>query len=182
MFHIDNDLFFGVLVFSIPIVAIVGGITAGIVRTMGQQRLAELAARERLAAIERGIDPSKLPPPPSVGGDNPYMFSHDPRHRAQGLMIGGLVTLAVGIGLSVLIWTNSEESHGWAVGLIPGLVGVALLLSAWIVWPKGSNGGVAAPGRERCGPGSDRRGLAYGPRRLRMSEPMMTRAAGRFIV
>ena len=147
MFHFDNDLVFGFMVFAIPIIAIAGGITAGIVRTLGQQRLAELAARERLAAIERGIDPAKLPPPPSLGGASTFMASNDPRHRAQGLMIGGLVTLAVGIGLSVLIWTNSEESHGWAVGLIPGLVGVALLLSAWIVWPKGSNGGVAAPGK-----------------------------------
>src|SRR5438093_6266352 len=103
MFHIDNDLFFGVMVFSIPILAIVGGITAGIVRTLGQQRLAELAARERLAAIERGIDPAKLPPPPTLPGDGSWA-SHDPNHRAQSLMIGGLVTLAVGIGLSVLIW------------------------------------------------------------------------------
>jgi hypothetical protein len=136
MFQFDNDLVFGFLVFSIPIVAIVGGITVGIVRTLGQQRLAELAARERLAAIERGIDPSKLPPPPTLGSDWSDGGPRDPHRRAQGLMIGGLVTLAVGIGLSVLIWTTSEESSGWAVGLIPGLIGVALLLSAWIVNPK----------------------------------------------
>ncbi len=138
MFQFDNDFFVPFLVFAIPIVAIVGGITAGIVRTLGQQRLAELAARERLAAIERGIDPSKLPPPPTLGDPSDWTDSglRDPNRRAQGLMIGGLVTLAVGIGLSVLIWTTSEERNGWAVGLIPGLVGVALLLSAWIVKPK----------------------------------------------
>ena len=139
MFHFDNDLVFGFLVFSIPIVAIVGGITVGIVRSLGQQRLAELAARERLAAIERGIDPSKLPPPPTLGDASDWSDAgrRDPHRRAQGLMIGGLVTLAVGIGLSVLIWTTSDERSGWAVGLIPALVGVALLLSAWIVNPKG---------------------------------------------
>ena len=138
MFQLDNDFFVPFLVFAVPIVAIVGGITAGIVRTLGQQRLAELAARERLAAIERGIDPSKLPPPPSLGDPADWAdpSRRDPNRRAQGLMIGGLVTLAVGIGLSVLIWTTSEERNGWAVGLIPGLVGVALLLSAWIVKPK----------------------------------------------
>jgi hypothetical protein len=138
MFHVDNDLVFGFMVFAIPIVAIIGGITAGIVRTLGQQRLAELAARERLAAIERGIDPSKLPPSPSLGDAMDWTdpSRRDPNRRAQGLMIGGLVTLAVGIGLSVLIWTTSDERSGWAVGLIPGLVGVALLLSAWIVKPK----------------------------------------------
>ena len=139
MFQFDNDFFVPFLVFSIPIVAIVGGITAGIVRTLGQQRLAEMAARERLAAIERGIDPSKLPPPLTLGSDWSDGGQRDPHRRAQGLMIGGLVTLAVGIGLSVLIWTTSEERSGWAVGLIPGLIGVALLLSAWIVNPKGGN-------------------------------------------
>jgi hypothetical protein len=141
MFQFDNDLVFGFLVFSIPIVAIVGGITVGIVRTLGQQRLAELAARERLAAIERGIDPSKLPPPPTLGDASDWsdIGRRDPHRRAQGLMIGGLVTLAVGIGLSVLIWTTSDERSGWAVGLIPGLIGVALLLSAWLVNPKGGN-------------------------------------------
>lgn len=141
MFQFDNDLVFGFLVFSIPIVAIVGGITVGIVRTLGQQRLAELAARERLAAIERGIDPSKLPAPPTLGDASDWSDTgrRDPHRRAQGLMIGGLVTLAVGIGLSVLIWTTSDERSGWAVGLIPGLVGVALLLSAWLVSPKGGN-------------------------------------------
>jgi len=145
MFHLEPEFFIPFLVFAIPIIAIIGGITAGIVRTMGQQRLAELAARERLAAIEKGIDPSKLPPPPGYGSEwgGDWSAPRDPNRRAQSLMIGGLVTLAVGIGLSILIWTTSG-SEGWAVGLIPGLVGVALLLSAWIVKPK--NGSAVGPG------------------------------------
>src|SRR5258705_2370039 len=99
MFRFDENIFVPFLVFAIPIVAIVGGITAGIVRTLGQQRLAELAAKERLAAIERGIDPSKLPPPPSLG--DPMDWSdpgrRHPNRRAQGLMIGGPVTLRGGV-------------------------------------------------------------------------------------
>ena len=47
------------------------------------------------------------------------------------------------VALSILIWTTSDERSGWAVGLIPGLVGVALLLSAWIVMPKSGNGSAA---------------------------------------
>ena len=136
-FGIGPEFFIPFLVFAIPIIAIVGGITAGIVRTLGQQRLAELAARERLAAIERGLDPAKLPPPPTLGGSD-WSMARDPKHRAQGLMIGGLVCIAVGIGLGILIW--SQEQSAWAVGLIPGLVGVALLLSAWIVMPKNGGG------------------------------------------
>ena len=144
MFRLEPEFFIPFLVFAIPIIAIVGGITHGIVKTLGRQRLAELAARERLAAIERGIDPSKLPAPPSIDPDWQWTGQRDPQRRAQGLMIAGLVTLAAGVGLTVLIWTASDERSGWAVGLIPGLVGVALLLSAWIVRPR-RNGDAAGP-------------------------------------
>src|SRR5438477_12988592 len=92
----------GMMVFAIPIVAIIGGITAGIVRILSQHRLQELAARERIAAIERGVDPSKLPPAPVIVEDSYGVAARDPKHRYQGLMIGGLVTLAVGIALAIL--------------------------------------------------------------------------------
>jgi len=86
---------------AIPIVAIVGGITAGIIRTLGRQRLIELAQRERIAAIERGVDPAKLAPLPVAAlDDEPETWHMSPYDRdrklAQGLMIGGIVTMAVG--------------------------------------------------------------------------------------
>ncbi len=40
---------------------------------------------------------------------------------------GGLVLLALGIALSVFFW---ERGQPWSIGLIPGLMGVALLV-AW---------------------------------------------------
>jgi len=131
-----------VLVFAIPIIAIVGGITAGIVRTIGRQRLVEMAQRERIAAIERGIDPGKLPPLPFADDEGPYVSREDSdRRRAQNLMVGGIVTFAAGLGLSLFFWffreTTGEEGL-WAVGLIPGVVGLGLLLSAWLVRPKQS--------------------------------------------
>src|SRR5204863_7964553 len=52
------------LIFSLPIIAIVGGIVAGIMKQTGRQRLVEMAQQERIAAIQRGIDPSQLPPLP----------------------------------------------------------------------------------------------------------------------
>jgi len=138
---IRPETFIPFLVFSIPIIAIVGGITAGIVRTIGRQRLAEMAQRERLAAIERGIDPSKLPPMPMMDdGDHPFLSREDSdRRRSQGLMIGGIVTTAVGIGLGLFLWFMQDttgERHIWAVGIIPLFIGLSLLLSAWLVRPK----------------------------------------------
>ncbi len=140
--NIGEDVIAPLLVFSIPILAIVGGITAGIVRTMSRHRIIELAQRERIAMIERGLDPSKLPPLPSLGGimDNPGDIGLSPadaaRRRSQGLLIAGLITLAVGVGLSVMLYYVADEAGVWAVGVIPAAVGVALLLSSFLVRPK----------------------------------------------
>jgi hypothetical protein len=135
----DPDFLVPFLVLSVPIIAIVGGIVAGIVRSAGQQRMLELAQRERIAAIERGIDPDKLPPFPQIAqelgslGRSPADMA---RHRAQGLVIGGLVTLFGGIGLLVFLILMQPNDKVWGVGLMPIMVGAALLLSSWIVWPR----------------------------------------------
>jgi hypothetical protein len=130
-----------VLVFAIPIIAIVGGITAGIVRTLGRQRLVEMAQRERIAAIERGIDPAKLPPLPLIDDDHGLFGTREDsdRRRAQNLMVSGIVTTAAGIGVALFLYFFKEttgEENLWSVGLIPTLIGVALLLSAWLVRPR----------------------------------------------
>ena len=133
------DVFVPFLVFSIPIIAIVGGITAGIVKTVSRHRIIELAQRERIAMIERGLDPSKLPPLPlsEIAADSPLVSEAEyARRRSQGLLIGGLVTLAVGISLGVLLYNVADEAGVWSVGLIPTAIGIALLLSAFLVRPK----------------------------------------------
>lgn len=142
MLHIGSDILVPFMIFAIPIVAIVGGITAGIVRTLGQQRLIELAQRERIAAIERGIDPSKLPPlpAPTAGPDltGMYLSYHDySRRRSHGLLIAGLVTLFTGIAVSVFLANLVGTEPGvWMAGLIPAAVGLALLIGAAIVHPR----------------------------------------------
>jgi len=140
--EIGPDVVAPILVFSIPIIAIVGGITAGIIKTISRHRIIELAQRERIAMIERGLDPSKLPPLPvnEINEDTPLLSPADAaRRRAQGLMIGGLVTLAVGLSLGVMLYYIAGEPGVWSVGLIPIAIGVALLISAMLVRPKNGN-------------------------------------------
>jgi len=47
---------------------------------------------------------------------------------------GGLVLVALGIALSVFFW---ERGQPWSIGLIPGLMGVALLV-AWRIDSRSS--------------------------------------------
>ena len=51
-----------------------------------------------------------------------------PAPRNHGLR-GGLVLVALGIGLSIYFL---ERGGPWSIGLIPGLMGLALLLAWWI--------------------------------------------------
>jgi hypothetical protein len=129
-----------VIVFSIPIVAIIGGITSGIVKTMGQQRLMELAQRERMMAIERGVPLEKLPPIPLTTGlaDGGLTFEQAQLRRSQGLMIGGMISAAIGLGMIVLLQLvpDAREANVWAVGLVPLFVGLACIISAVIVYPR----------------------------------------------
>jgi len=129
-----------VVAMAIPIVAIVGGITAAILRTRGQFQIAELAMRERIVALERGIDPKTLPPPPAVSDSGQLQReAATPRQRAletaQGLSIASIITTASGIGLAVLLEVipDSRAEHLWVIGLLVILVGVSLGLSGAIV-------------------------------------------------
>jgi hypothetical protein len=118
------------LLFGTPLVAIAGGILAGILRTRGQQRLLELARRERIAALERGLDVSQLPPLPEPRSPRALALG-----RAQDLTIGGLVTLAIGIGLLITLLLLPAHDGGdvWPIGFVPACIGIALLLSARVV-------------------------------------------------
>ena len=131
------------MIFAIPIVAIIGGITAGIVKTLAQSRVVEMAQRERIAAIQAGIDPSKLPPLPMTGDffDTTQSLG-DPlqsaRNRSQGLLVGGIVTLLGGIGLGMFLGIINDGDRVMSVALIPVFVGIALLISGFLVRPRGN--------------------------------------------
>ena len=128
------------LFITIPLVAIIGGFTTGIVRTLSRQRLLELAQRERIAAIERGVDPAKLPPitlPESERGKkNGLTFEQRSLQRSHGLMIAGLVVTAFGLATTAMIVVMEPEPGRWAPGMIFTFTGVALMLSSRVGRPS----------------------------------------------
>lgn len=150
MFDFDPSDLAPLMALSIPIIAIMGGITAGIVKLIHRQRSFELLQRERIAAIERGLDPDKIAAMnrPMIYGDQGIYT--DPAvaaaHRAQGLLIGGIVTLFSGIALCIFLYGVADGSDGekvWMVGTIPAAVGIALLIS-WLLIRPGGPGSTSA--------------------------------------
>jgi len=57
--------------------------------------------------------------------------------QREGLKIGGLICVATGIGLTALLVTLVGTQHGspYLVGLIPALVGVAMLVYVYLLAP-----------------------------------------------
>jgi hypothetical protein len=54
----------------------------------------------------------------------------------EGMKIGGIVNIAVGVGLGVFLFSLGGKDSPYLVGMIPGLVGVALLVYVWLSVPK----------------------------------------------
>lgn len=107
----------------IPILGIVLGVGVAVVAIIAshreKQKRAELRHRERLAAIEKGIE---LPPDPDV--------EIAPRKSASSLK-SGLIYLLVGI---VLYFALSEVAGDDVAlfGLIPAAIGVGSLISYFV--------------------------------------------------
>ena len=49
----------------------------------------------------------------------------------DGMKLGGLICIAVGAAMSLLIWSQHEA--GFLVGLIPGFIGIALLVYVYFL-------------------------------------------------
>jgi hypothetical protein len=147
----EEDVFVPFLVFAVPIVAIAGGILAGIIRNLSAHHLMEVAVRERMALIARGVDPARLPGSPAGAGSALFplrSFAEHSRFRAQGLLVGGLVTFLGGIAFGAFLGlTESWESREWTVALVPVSIGLALLVSSAIVRAQGGDGAPGAPSR-----------------------------------
>ncbi len=62
--------------------------------------------------------------------------ANDDRRRREGLKLGGLVTVAVGVGLMIFLGAAPGPGPIHVLGMIPVSVGLALLIYAYILGPK----------------------------------------------
>jgi len=99
----------GVLV---PIVAIIGGIAVAIVAIWVDLKKGQLAHNLKLTALEKGVE---LPAEPSKPRPYPYR--------------SGLIWVVLGVGTFVSIWVSSGSLEGAIWGIVPFLIGLALIIS-----------------------------------------------------
>lgn len=106
----------------IPVVAIVMSLLIPIVAIIsdGKKKRAiyELHHRERLAAIDKGMEVPPLPP---------ELFDGGQRARGPGnYLLRGLIWSAIGIGILIALRNLDEDAA--SLGIIPLLIGVAYLI------------------------------------------------------
>ena len=58
------------------------------------------------------------------------------RRQREGIRLGGLVTAAAGAGFAVFLWGLVPERPVYLLGVIPVLVGLALLVYAYWLAPR----------------------------------------------
>ncbi|HVP15143.1 MAG TPA: hypothetical protein VMS88_06340 [Terriglobales bacterium] len=135
MLDLREEVVAPVMVFSIPILAVAGWIVINIVRTLSWQHLMETSIRERMALVAKGADPARL-----HGGEAlPPLLALDDygRVRAQGLLIGGFVTLVGGITFALVVGSlDTWDTGGWELGIVAAAAGLALLVCGLLVWPR----------------------------------------------
>ena len=98
--------------------------------------------RER-EAYYRSETLKKIAETQGAGGSSAIEFLREEeknatRRRREGQKLGGLITIAVGIGMMVFIGMvyRRQAEPVYLVGVIPLLVGAALLLYAYVLGPK----------------------------------------------
>jgi hypothetical protein len=120
-----NEPITEVIAVMIPIVAIVMGIGIGMLSLMLDYRkkrdMFALHHKERLAAIEKGMEVPPLPPEFFQNGKRKH--SGTPADQLRR----GLVMLLVGVAISVALYGTHNDAYLW--GLVPAAIGVAQLLS-----------------------------------------------------
>jgi hypothetical protein len=122
----------------IPIVGIIMGIGIGMLALyLGYRKkrdIYELHHKERMAAIEKGIE---LPPlPVEFFRDGPDLGKRTP----EGRLRSGLVLLFVGAAIAYALSRTAQNQ--WVWGLIPASVGLANLLSYALTRKKPAGGGM----------------------------------------
>jgi hypothetical protein len=121
---------------------IAGGVFVIVNAMKYRSKVLEMAHRERLAMIERGLKP--------VGSPLSSLSADRPKVRSSRMMSGGIVVVGFGLALAMLIGFASREPEiAVGVGGAVAILGAAFILTAYVTqsqsqskepepeWPSG---------------------------------------------
>ena len=128
------------LVMALPLVALIGGLIIGGMALQHRAKLRELAYRERIAMIERGL----VPPPETdpagfsraVGdsGGGRFDIPAAPGERVMRHRTAGVALLAIGLGVLMIIsFAGENPGAGIGVGGAIMVIGAAGLANSYII-------------------------------------------------
>ena len=132
--HIGETLV-GVSVFLVPIVGSIALFSFLGVATWSDARRKEREAYYTTEALKKIAESS------SEGAKSAVEYLREQeknqrQRRLEGMKLGGLITAAVGVGLMVMLRGLEHEEPAYLVGMIPLLIGVALLAYVFLFAPK----------------------------------------------
>lgn len=119
----------GSMFFILCVALIVSGVVLVLASMLRRQKIVEMAHKERMALIERG-----LPPGPAT---DPAPFGHgrlDPiGERRSRMLSGGIVVIALGLALMLLIGVAGGASESaMGVGGAIAIIGAAFVVIALV--------------------------------------------------
>jgi len=134
--EIDGNLV-GIVGIMVPIVGSIALFSFLGVASWSDARRREREAYYTTEALKKIAESS------SEGAKSAVEYLHEQekgarRRRLEGMKLGGLITAAVGIGLMAMLRGLEHEEPAYLVGLIPLLIGVAMLVYVFVLAPKES--------------------------------------------
>jgi hypothetical protein len=110
--------------------------TVAIVATIAKGRVRELEIRERIAMIERGMVPPPEADPSGFERSFRAVEGVQYRHSGPRFRSAGVIVMAIGFGLAVLItFTSGEVNVGIGVGGFLVILGIGMFLVSFMSVP-----------------------------------------------
>jgi hypothetical protein len=134
----------GVAWVVIPVLGILWLLMRALEEEKTKRHAREMLHRERMAAFEKGMSEQL------ERSITAQMASEVKQRDPGGLLTGGIITIGVGVALiaffGVALSSDPDQTKAMSIGLIPIIIGVALLV-AWAVTRrrKNANGGESGP-------------------------------------
>ena len=107
-------------------------------RGLRRQRLVELAHKERMLALEKGVPLAELPDETGGQRPGPAEVVASMRWNPRWPLGMGALSIMLGIGVSLAMWLSQGDGHNrvWSFGLIFVFFGLGLMLHYALTRPE----------------------------------------------